>query len=46
MKTRFSDLFLLEISDWMFEPFMDMKHVDEEYQNELIGLQNDEELKT
>ena len=45
MKTRFSDLFELEIPDWMFDPFMDMIHVDEEYQNELTGLQNDDQQK-
>ena len=45
MKTRFSDLFDLEITHWMFDPFMDMIHVDEEYQNELTGLQNDDQQK-
>ena len=38
-ETRFNDLFELEIANWMFDLFMDMKHVDEKYQNELIGLQ-------
>ena len=46
-KTRFRDLCQLEIPGWMFDPFMDMKHVNEVHQNqnELIGLQNDGELK-
>ena len=35
IKTRSSDLFELEIPDWMFDPFMAMKHVDEQYQNKL-----------
>ena len=38
IKTRSSDLFELKKHDWMFDPFMDMKHVNEQYQNKLIGL--------
>ena len=34
MKTQFNDLFELEIPDWMFDPFMDMKHADEVHQNQ------------
>lgn len=45
IKTRFNDLFELEIPGWVFDPFMDIEHVEEEYQNELIALQNDDELK-
>ena len=42
MKTIFTNLFEMEISDWMYDPSMDMKHVDVVYQNqnELIGFQN------
>ena len=32
--------------DWMSDPLMDIDYnVDEEYQNELIGLQSDDDLK-
>ena len=38
METRFCDLFELEIPDWVFDTFIDIDDVDEEYQNEIIGL--------
>ena len=45
IKTRFKDLINLKIEDWVFDPFMDINNVEEIYQNELIALQNDDELK-
>ena len=33
------------VPNWVFDPFMIIEHFDEEYQNELIGLQVDDELK-
>ncbi|KAG8235940.1 hypothetical protein J437_LFUL015092 [Ladona fulva] len=44
MTQRFEDLLLLEIPDWVINPFVDIEDVGV-LEEELIGLQNDVELK-
>ncbi|KAG8226426.1 hypothetical protein J437_LFUL007042 [Ladona fulva] len=44
MTQRFEDLLLLEIPDWVINPFVDIEEVGV-LEKEFIGLQNDVELK-
>ena len=41
---RFKDILELDIPASVLDPFMDVQDVDDKFQIELIGLQNDEEL--
>ena len=42
---RFKDTLKLDVPASVLDPFMDVQDVDDKFQSELIGLQNDEELK-
>lgn len=46
MSERFTDLLLIEIPDWVINPFSDAENVCQEaVEEELVGLKNDIELK-
>ena len=45
IQNRFKDILELDVPASVLDPFMDVQDVDDKFQSELIGLQNDEELK-